>query len=238
MNGGSTLRTIARGPGANARGTDLRRQNMMMARFMLGAALMCGTLVSGSDAQVAQSKDQNAGAKTPTTQATTQPTSLFEFTMKNIDGADVALKDFKGDVLLIVNTASKCGMTPQYAEFEEIYREYKQQGFRVLAFPANNFGQQEPGTNQQIKEFCNSVYPVTFPLFAKISVKGDDIHPLYRYLTSEEASGGFAGAIPWNFTKFLVDRNGRIIRRFEPNISPKSQEVTDAIKHALRAPKP
>ncbi len=126
---------------------------------------------------------------------------LYTFTMKTIDGKEKSLADYKGDVLLIVNVASFCGNTPQYKNLESLYVAYKDKGFKILAFPANNFGAQEPGTNEEIKTFCDNTYNVTFDLFSKISVKGDDQHPLYRYLTTET---DFKGDIGWNFAKFLV----------------------------------
>ena len=134
--------------------------------------------------------------------------SVYEFTMKDIDGKDVKLETYKGKVALIVNTASQCGYTPQYEGLEKIYGKYKDQGFVVLGFPANNFGGQEPGTNAEIKEFCTLKYKTTFPVFAKISVKGEDQHPLYKYLTSAETNPKFAGDIKWNFNKFLIDKIG------------------------------
>src|SRR6266699_2483748 len=135
----------------------------------------------------------------------------LDFTVQDIDGKDVKLSDYKGKVVLIVNVASKCGFTPQYTGLEALYEKYKDQGFVILGFPANNFGKQEPGSNDQIKEFCASKFSVTFPMMSKISVKGDDIAPLYKFLTS---NGEFAGDIEWNFNKFLVDRNGNVIARY------------------------
>ena len=162
-----------------------------------------------------------------------KPTSVLEFHVKDIDGKDVDLAKFKGKVLLIVNTASQCGYTPQYKDLQAIYEKYKDQGFEVLAFPANEFGAQEPGDNQQIKEFCAANYKVGFPLFSKIVVKGDGIHPLYAFLTSEETDPKFAGKIPWNFTKFLVDKKGEVIARFQPADTPTSGKVTGEIEKAL-----
>src|SRR3954453_21230453 len=130
-------------------------------------------------------------------------TSVLDFKVKDIDGKEVDLSKYKGDVLLIVNVASKCGLTPQYKGLESTYEKYKDRGFAILAFPANEFGGQEPGSNAEIKEFCTKKYDVTFPVFSKIVVKGDGIHPLYQYLTGKETDGQFAGVIPWNFTKFL-----------------------------------
>ncbi|MEP6925915.1 MAG: glutathione peroxidase, partial [Pyrinomonadaceae bacterium] len=146
--------------------------------------------------------------------------------MKDIDGKDVKLDAYKGKVALLVNTASQCGYTPQYEGLEKIYEKYKDQGFVVLGFPANNFGGQEPGTNAEIKEFCTLKYKTSFPMFAKISVKGEDQHPLYKYLTSADTDPKFAGDIKWNFNKFLVDKDGKIIARFDSKETPESETVT------------
>ncbi len=159
--------------------------------------------------------------------------SVYDFTMKDIDGNDVKLDTYKGKVALFVNTASKCGYTPQYEGLEKIYEKYKGQGFVILGFPANNFGGQEPGTNAEIKEFCTLKFKTSFPMFAKISVKGEDQHPLYKYLTSSETDPKFAGDIKWNFNKFLVDQNGTIIARFDSKDTPESDTVTKAIETAL-----
>ena len=159
--------------------------------------------------------------------------SVLEFKVKDIDGKAVELSKYKGEVLLIVNTASKCGLTPQYEALEALYEKNKEKGFAVLAFPANEFGHQEPGTDSEIKEFCTSKYNVTFPVFSKIVVKGKDIHPLYSFLTSKETDPKFAGEIKWNFAKFLVNRKGEVVARFEPGVKPDSAEVTKAIEAAL-----
>lgn len=162
-----------------------------------------------------------------------KPSSVLEFNMKDIDGNDIPLSRFQGKVLLIVNTASQCGLTPQYKGLQEVYQKNKDKGFEVLAFPANEFGKQEPGTDNQIKEFCASNYQVSFPLFSKIVVKGKGIHPLYAFLTSESTDPKFAGPIGWNFAKFLVNRKGEVIARFDPKAVPESPEVTSAIEKAL-----
>jgi len=155
--------------------------------------------------------------------------NIYDFTLPSIDGTPTALSSFKGKVILIVNVASKCGYTPQHTALEALYEKYKDRGFVILGFPANNFGGQEPGTNEEIKTFCSTKYDVTFPLYAKVSVKGDDTTPLYQYLT-KEASPSVAGDIKWNFTKFLVDRNGQVIQRFEPAVKPDAPEVVSAIE--------
>ena len=159
--------------------------------------------------------------------------SVLEFTMKNIKGQDVKLSDYTGKVLLLVNVASKCGYTPQYEGLESIYRKYKDQGLVVMGFPANNFLGQEPGTDEEIITFCTTKYNVTFPMFSKISVKGDKIHPLYRFLTSKDTNPEFGGGISWNFNKFLVDRSGKIIDRFGTRDKPESEKVLQSIEKAL-----
>ncbi len=158
--------------------------------------------------------------------------SVYDYTMKNIDGKPVALSSFKGKLLLVVNVASKCGFTPQYTGLEALYEKYKGQGFVIAGFPANNFLSQEPGTDEEIKTFCSTKYNVSFPMFSKISVKGDDQAALYKYLTDKGANPETGGDIKWNFTKFLVDRNGRIIKRFEPQVTPEQMDsaVADALK--------
>ncbi len=170
-------------------------------------------------------------AASPTASMKTK--SVLDFKMKDIDGKDVKLKKYKGDVLLIVNTASKCGYTPQYEGLQAIYSKYQAQGFEVLGFPANNFGGQEPGTETEIKEFCESKYKVTFPMFAKISVKGDDQHPLYNFLTAKESNPKFAGDISWNFNKFLVNRKGEVVARFSSKDKPDGEAVMAAIEKYL-----
>jgi len=164
---------------------------------------------------------------------TANPKSVLDFKARDIDGKDVKLKKYKGNVLLVVNVASKCGYTPQYEALQATYTKYRDKGFYVLGFPANNFGGQEPGTETEIKEFCTSKYGVTFPMFAKISVKGEDQDPLYKFLTSKETNPEFAGHIKWNFNKFLVDRHGKVVARFEPKVKPDSPEVSAAIEKYL-----
>ena len=158
---------------------------------------------------------------------------VYTFTLNSIDGKPAPLADYKGKVVLLVNVASQCGYTPQYSALESIYEKYKGQGFVILGFPANNFGAQEPGTNEEIKTFCTRKYSVTFPMYAKISVKGADQAPLYGYLT-KETGPGIAGDIKWNFTKFLVDRDGKVVQRFEPAVTPDSKEMTAAIEKLLQ----
>lgn len=158
--------------------------------------------------------------------------SIYNFSLPSIDGKATPLSDFKGKVLLLVNVASHCGYTPQYTGLEALYEKYKDKGLVVIGFPANNFGAQEPGTNAEIQTFCTSKYSVKFPLYGKVSVKGDDQTPLYKYLTKETAAP-IAGDIKWNFTKFLVDRNGQVVQRFEPAVTPESSEMIAAVEKLL-----
>ncbi|MDL1867705.1 glutathione peroxidase [Betaproteobacteria bacterium PRO4] len=148
--------------------------------------------------------------------------NIYDYGVKTIDGQDKLLGDYKGKVLLIVNTASKCGFTPQYQGLEELYRSYKDRGLVVLAFPCNQFAGQEPGSHDEIRAFCSSLYDVSFPLFAKIEVNGKHTHPLYQYLKEEKPGVLGTGAIKWNFTKFLVDRSGQVVKRYGPAEKPES----------------
>lgn len=159
--------------------------------------------------------------------------SMYEFTMKDIDGNDVKLDAYKGKVVMIVNTASKCGLTPQYEGLEALYQKYKERGFVILGFPANNFLGQEPGTEKEIKDFCTLRYNVSFPLFSKISVKGTDQHPFYTFLTNKQTNPGYDGDITWNFEKFLTDRTGKVIARFSPSTEPGDPEIARSIESAL-----
>ena len=161
-------------------------------------------------------------------------TTIHEFTLNSIDGQPVSLAQFKGKVVLIVNVASRCGFTPQYAGLEALYAKYKDKGFVVLGFPANNFLWQEPGTNGEIQAFCSTKYHVTFPMFAKVSVKGSNKAPLYQFLTDKKANPSTGGGIGWNFTKFLAGRDGKVIARFGSKVAPESPELIDAIEAALR----
>ncbi len=147
--------------------------------------------------------------------------SIYDFTAKSLAGEDVALKQFEGKVLLIVNTASACGFTPQYSGLEALQKSYGSRGFSVLGFPCNQFGRQEPGNAKQIQEFCDSNYAVSFPMFNKIDVNGDDAHPLYKYLKNEK-SGLLGSSIKWNFTKFLIDRSGKVVARHAPTTTPEA----------------
>ena len=158
--------------------------------------------------------------------------TVYQYELNSISGENISLSDYEGDLLLIVNTASECGFTPQYEGLQELYETYSDQGFKVLGFPANNFGGQEPGTDEEIAQFCEMNYGVSFPMFSKVSVKGDDQHPLFTYLTSTE-NPDFTGEISWNFEKFLVDRNGNVVRRFKSDTEPMSDELASAIAENL-----
>jgi glutathione peroxidase len=164
------------------------------------------------------------------------PTGPLDFTMKDISGNDVALSGYRGKVVVMVNVASRCGFTPQYRQLQALADKYAKQGLVILGFPANNFGGQEPGTDGEIAQFCSTTFHVTFDLFSKISVKGDDIAPLYRYLTSKETNPQFGGEIAWNFTKFLIDRDGHVVNRFASNVAPDAPAMVTAIEQALARP--
>jgi glutathione peroxidase len=157
--------------------------------------------------------------------------TIYDFTVADIEGEDVPLERFRGKVLLVVNVASKCGLTPQYAALQKLYAERKDQGFAVLGFPANEFGGQEPGSNAEIKRFCTTNYNVTFPMFSKIAVKGEGIHPLYRWLLQSTEN---KADIEWNFAKFLIGRDGKVIARFHPKVEPGDAKLLQAIEAALR----
>jgi len=157
--------------------------------------------------------------------------SIYDFDMVSIEGWNRSISEYRDKVLLIVNTASKCGFTPQYEGLQKLYDDYKDRGFVVLGFPANDFLRQEPGTNEEIKEFCSVSYSITFPMFEKIHVKGKEIHPLYEYLTAGGGKEEFAGKISWNFAKFLIGRKGEIIARFDPKDDP--EKIRPYIEEAL-----
>jgi glutathione peroxidase len=158
---------------------------------------------------------------------------VLNYKMKTLAGKETDLSQYQGKVLLIVNVASKCGNTPQYKALEELYEKYGDKGLVVLGVPANEFGRQEPGTNEEIAQFCKSTYDVKFPMLSKVVVKGAGITPLYQYLTSKETDPKFAGAIKWNFTKFLIGRDGEIVARFEPKVKPDTPAVVKAIEAEL-----
>lgn len=176
------------------------------------------------------------GCQNPPVALTTTPNSkaktIYDFKMKDIDGKEVPLDKFKGKVLLVVNVASKCGFTPQYTALQSLYTKYHDQGFEILGFPANDFKGQEPGTNEEIKQFCTATYGVTFPMFSKITVLGDETNPLYKWLI---ASADRHDPIEWNFSKFLVDKEGHVIKRFTPKTTPESPEMISAVEMALKS---
>lgn len=175
--------------------------------------------------------NMETSAKTSTEPTTELATNLYDFTLTDIDGKPVKLEKYKGKVLLIVNVASKCGLTPQYNGLQKLYSENKDKGLVVLGFPANNFGGQEPGTEEEIKTFCTTNYNVTFPMFSKVSVKGNDTHPLFKWLIA--SSDRPTEEIEWNFAKFLVGRDGKLVKRFSPRETPDSETVKTAVNKAL-----
>lgn len=203
-----------------------------------GMALALGIIAACSPGYV--SVPPSAQARSPESLAVTsdegrivmaaQTGSVYDFTLNDIDGKPVSLSQFRGKVLMVVNTASFCGNTPQYEGLQTMYERYQSKGFEILAFPANNFGRQEPGTNEEIKTFCYTKYSLTFPLFSKISVKGEDKHPLYRYLTEQSP---FPGEVEWNFQKYLVDRTGNVIARYHHRTKPLSDEVVRDVERTL-----
>jgi len=164
--------------------------------------------------------------------ATAAAADLTTIPFKTITGKETSLAEYKGKVVLVVNTASKCGLTPQYEALETIYDKYRKKGFVILGFPCNDFGNQEPGTGKEIRTFCKDKYDVSFPLTEKVHVKGPEQHPLYAALTGKE--GAFPGDVAWNFGKFLIGKDGKPIARFEPKTTPDSPEVTEAIEKALK----
>ncbi len=204
--------------------------------ILAGAA---GVVLAAVGWSLAAPKNLDANVKEPTTmpaKQANQPASPLDFVVKDIDGREQKLADHKGKVVLIVNVASKCGFTPQYAGLEELYKKYADKGFVIIGFPANNFLHQEPGTDAEIKQFCTGTYNVTFPIMSKISVLGEDKAPIYKYLTEKETAGDFAGDITWNFNKFLIDRNGNIIARYPSQTKPQDPKLTGEIEKALNSP--
>jgi glutathione peroxidase len=171
----------------------------------------------------------NAASKTEDAMANT----VYDFETIKIDGSPKKLADYTGKVTLIVNVASQCGLTPQYAGLQSLHEQYGPRGLAVLGFPCNDFGAQEPGTNQQIREFCTTRFDVTFDMFAKVNVKGPRIDPLFAFLTSPATTPKFSGDIKWNFNKFLIGKHGEVLARFEPTVEPTSSEVKAAIERAL-----
>jgi glutathione peroxidase len=213
-----------------------------MRSLLVAAAIACGLIaILGCDREEDDSLAQE-GAEVPEAAVgarevagSPQPAQIYGFELKDIGGQDMSLAEYSGRVLLLVNVASRCGYTKQYAGLQALNAKYAEQGLVVMGFPANNFGGQEPGTNEEIRQFCTANFGVSFPMFAKISVKGDDIHPLYQYLTDSASNPGFGGPISWNFTKFLVARDGRILGRYAPNVEPLSDQLVVDVEAALAA---
>jgi len=171
--------------------------------------------------------------KEPTKEAAVN--SPLDLKVQDINGKETDLKQFKGKVVLIVNVASRCGNTPQYKGLEAMYKKYADKGLVIIGFPANDFGKQEPGSNEEIKQFCTSKYDVTFPMMAKISTKDPEKAPIYKFLTEKPTAGDFAGDVEWNFTKFLIDRNGNLIARFGNKVKPEEKQVNAEVEKALAA---
>ena len=164
-----------------------------------------------------------------TTGIMAQTKTLHDFKVKDIDGKDFDLSSLKGKKVLVVNTASKCGFTPQYKELQELYEKYGTEKFTIIGFPANNFMSQEPGSNAEIKEFCSTNYSVTFPMMEKISVKGKDIHPIYAWLTSKDKNGVLESDVKWNFQKYMIDENGKLVDMMSPKTSPMDEKIVNWI---------
>jgi len=160
--------------------------------------------------------------------------SIYDYKVKTIDHKEVSLSEYKGKVLLIVNVASQCGLTPQYKDLQALYEKYHAKGLEILGFPANNFGHQEPGTEEEIKSFCSKNYNVTFPMFEKVSVKGNDMCELYQFLTKKELNGAMNAEVSWNFEKFLIDKNGKLVANYEPTTKPMSEKITEKIEELLK----
>ncbi|MDR1348854.1 MAG: glutathione peroxidase [Prevotellaceae bacterium] len=163
--------------------------------------------------------------------ANAQSKNFYDFSVKTIDGNDLSLSQFRGKKVMVVNVASKCGLTPQYAQLQALFEKYGNDNFVIIGFPANNFGAQEPGTNAEIKEFCTANYGVTFPMMEKISIKGDDITPVYKWLTQKVENGKEDAEVTWNFQKFLIDENGNWVKSFSPRTSPDDEEIINWIEN-------
>jgi len=191
-----------------------------MLRFV---ALFTAIAVVGLTSCVAQSQDKTANGKA----------GVLNFKMKSIDGKETDLSQYKGKVVLFVNVASQCGLTPQYKGLQKLYLKYQEKGLVIIGVPANEFGRQEPGSDAEIAKFCSTEYNVTFPMLSKVVVKGKAMCPLYTFLTSKESNPKFGGDIKWNFTKFLVNRQGEVVNRFEPSVSPESTAIVNAIEAEL-----
>ncbi len=205
------------------------RQILLLALF--AALLELTPALAAVDGAGQEQKSNSKGEKS-------MATTIHDFIVNDIDGALVKLEQYRGQVVMIVNVASKCGFTPQYEGLQKLYITYKDSGLVILGFPANNFMRQEPGTDEDIKAFCSLNYGVTFPMFSKISVKGEDQHPLYAWLTDKKIHPEFGGDISWNFNKFLISRDGQVIGRFGSRTKPEDAELVEAIKKALSGQPP
>ncbi|MCG3128328.1 MAG: hypothetical protein CHACPFDD_03211 [Phycisphaerae bacterium] len=205
------------------------RRNLLVLTVVLASAMAA----TGQEVK----RDPTPKPAEPVTQAPAAGGALG-FKLTDIDGKEVDLASYKGDVVMLVNVASRCGLTPQYEQLQALHEKYAGKGLRIVGVPANNFGGQEPGDNAAIKEFCTHKYKVGFAMMSKVSVQGEDKCPLYQFLTAKETNPKFAGEIKWNFTKFLIGRDGTVIARFEPRTKPDSDEVVKAIEAALAQPKP
>ncbi len=201
----------------------------------LASMLFAGLVVAGFGmVGMSPQGDKPVGPSAPAASPTDAPSPyVLGYTLKDIDGNDVSLESFKGKVILMVNVASKCGYTPQYKGLQELYTRKKDAGLVILGFPANDFGGQEPGSEADIKKVCHDTYKVTFPMFSKISVKGEKQHPLYKQLAAQPAPIG--GDPKWNFTKFLVDRSGNVVARFDSRVAPSDRQLTEKIEELLAA---
>jgi glutathione peroxidase len=200
----------------------MKRSGSIAATVTCATAALVSLVLAGSEDQ---------GTPANQTKGTTMQENHLSIPFKTIDGHDSTLSAFKGKAVLIVNVASKCGHTPQYKGLDELFRKYKAQGLVVVGFPANNFGQQEPGTNAEIREFCTIKYAVTFPMMAKVSVKGEDIHPLFAWLTQKSP---YPGDIKWNFGKFLLDKKGEVVARFAPEVDPLDSQIVSRVAAVLK----
>ncbi len=192
------------------------------------AFLLAATALFAVGSGIVNSEEKNEAKK-----GDKKVPAVLDFKMKRLDGKEAKLADYEGKVVLMVNVASKCGLTPQYEQLEELHEKYAEKGLAVIGFPANEFGKQEPGTDAEIAQFCKKDYGVKFDLFSKVVVKGEGQCPLYKFLTSKETDPKFAGEIKWNFEKFLISRKGEIVARFDPKVKPDSPEVIEAIEKEL-----
>lgn len=221
--------------------SSLRQHGTLLATLVLFAAASMTPLAmgdSGGESDFPPPGGISRKKPKPRSMSENSKMPALQFKMKDIDGKEQDLRQYYGHVILMVNVASECGLTPQYKGLQELYSKYKDKGFLVLGFPANEFGGQEPGSDTEIKAFCSKNYNVTFPMFSKVVVKGEDICPLFAYLTSKDADHKHGGEIKWNFNKFLIDRNGKVIGRFEPRVAPDAEKLMQEVEEALEKPIP